>query len=359
MEEGHVVREAAVIRPVRVWMDMCADLYHYGHANALRQAKALGDALIVGVHPNSEIIHHKGGPPVMNQHERIVMIAACKWVDEVTGDAPYVTTLATLAKYNIDFTVHGEDITTDAEGVDSYQEVKDAGKFRLITRTQGVSSTDLIERMLLRLECGGFAPPPTVSLMDLERKETASFDIMSLLQEFKAGNRDPDLERDKIVYIDGDFDLLHPGHISVLRQARGLGTYLIVGIFNDIDIKRIYGESFPIIMTLYERVLTVLSCKYVDNIIIGANVNITNEFLDAHHISVVVHSNFYGNSTCDKKQSEQEKPTIDRYRFAKSRGIYKQVTSTYPGLTSLSILNRVVSNSDTYRHRDALHPVAV
>lgn len=34
---------------VRVYMDGCFDLMHYGHANALRQAKALGDELVVGV----------------------------------------------------------------------------------------------------------------------------------------------------------------------------------------------------------------------------------------------------------------------------------------------------------------------
>jgi len=43
-----------------VWADGCFDLVHFGHANALRQAKSLGDYLVVGVHSDEEITKHKG-----------------------------------------------------------------------------------------------------------------------------------------------------------------------------------------------------------------------------------------------------------------------------------------------------------
>lgn len=45
------------------------DMVHFGHANSLRQAKALGDYLIVGIHTDEEITKHKG-PPVFTQEER-------------------------------------------------------------------------------------------------------------------------------------------------------------------------------------------------------------------------------------------------------------------------------------------------
>ena len=48
------------------------DMMHFGHANALRQAKAMGDYLIVGVHSDEEIRKNKG-PPVMNEKERYVI----------------------------------------------------------------------------------------------------------------------------------------------------------------------------------------------------------------------------------------------------------------------------------------------
>tara|TARA_R110002050_G_scaffold230105_1_gene365643 strand:- start:106 stop:288 length:183 start_codon:yes stop_codon:yes gene_type:complete len=56
-------------KPVRVWLDGCFDIMHYGHANALRQAKELGDILVAGMHPSSEIEQHKG-IPVMTDAER-------------------------------------------------------------------------------------------------------------------------------------------------------------------------------------------------------------------------------------------------------------------------------------------------
>lgn len=106
-------------------------MVHFGHANSLRQAKALGDYLIVGVHNDEEIIKHKG-PPVFTEKERYKMVRAIKWADEVVEGVPYVTTLETLDKYNCDFCVHGDDITTTADGVDSYHLVKKANRYKYV-----------------------------------------------------------------------------------------------------------------------------------------------------------------------------------------------------------------------------------
>lgn len=55
-------------------------MVHFGHANALRQAKALGEKLIVGIHNDAEITRHKG-PPVFTQEERWVQ-QICRVVSE-------------------------------------------------------------------------------------------------------------------------------------------------------------------------------------------------------------------------------------------------------------------------------------
>lgn len=105
-------------RETRIWVDGCFDLGHFGHANLLRQAKALGGSsaiLVVGVHTDAEIKQHKR-PPIFNEFERCKMIGGVKYVDEVHLGAPYLTTPQVIEEYNCDFCVHGNDITVSNEG---------------------------------------------------------------------------------------------------------------------------------------------------------------------------------------------------------------------------------------------------
>jgi ethanolamine-phosphate cytidylyltransferase len=128
-------------------MDGCFDMMHYGHCNALRQARALGDQLVVGVVSDAEIIANKG-PPVTPLHERMIMVNAVKWVDEVISDAPYAITEEFMKKlfdeYNIDYIIHGDDPCVLPDGTDAYALAKKAGRYKQIKRTEGVSSTDIV-----------------------------------------------------------------------------------------------------------------------------------------------------------------------------------------------------------------------
>ena len=56
-------------KEIRVWVDGCFDCMHYGHANALRQAKAMGNKLVVGVHSDKDILINKG-QTVFGEEER-------------------------------------------------------------------------------------------------------------------------------------------------------------------------------------------------------------------------------------------------------------------------------------------------
>ncbi|MCI0415247.1 D-glycero-beta-D-manno-heptose 1-phosphate adenylyltransferase [bacterium] len=55
-----------------------------------------------------------------------------------------------------------------------------------------------------------------------------------------------------LVFTNGVFDLLHPGHIQYLREARRLGSHLIVALNTDDSTRRIKGEKRPL-MSLEER----------------------------------------------------------------------------------------------------------
>ncbi len=72
-------------------------------------------------------------------------------------------------------------------------------------------------------------------------------------------------EGKKVVFTNGCFDLIHPGHITLLREAKKRGV-LIVGINTDESIRKIKEEQRPIV-PLKARMEVLDSIKYVDYII--------------------------------------------------------------------------------------------
>jgi len=69
----------------------------------------------------------------------------------------------------------------------------------------------------------------------------------------------------RIVFTNGCFDLLHPGHIHVLTQAKALGDILVVGINSDTSVKRLKGDRRPILKE-NERLLMLAALETVDYI---------------------------------------------------------------------------------------------
>ena len=67
------------------------------------------------------------------------------------------------------------------------------------------------------------------------------------------------------VFTNGCFDIIHPGHIDLLRRARALGTKLIVGINSDASVKRIKGEPRPF-FSQTERAAILEGLEFVDEV---------------------------------------------------------------------------------------------
>lgn len=136
-------------RPVRIYCDGVFDMFHIGHAKVLEQAKKMFKYvhLIAGVSGDEETIKLKGRT-VMNEKERAESVFHCKWVDEVICPCPWILTLDFLEKNNIDYVAHDDLPYNSAGSGDIYAEIKKAGKFKATQRTDGISTSDLIMRII-------------------------------------------------------------------------------------------------------------------------------------------------------------------------------------------------------------------
>lgn len=240
--------------------------------------------------------------------------------------APYVTQLPYISHYGCKYVVHGDDITSDSDGNDCYRFVKEAGRFKVVKRSPGISTTDLVGRMLLctkthfihslqKMLVGdegygsrderlaqGRAMMERITLYatdETARRPGADVwfwsapstptvaDAGGSFGKLLAGRGPRPGQR--IVYVDGGFDLFSSGHIEFLRKvveededelARKSGwhadeaaaqrraacgedyapAFVVVGVHEDGVINEWKGVNYPI-MNIYERGLCVLQCK--------------------------------------------------------------------------------------------------
>ncbi|KAI9794779.1 MAG: hypothetical protein M1816_002907 [Peltula sp. TS41687] len=146
---GYHINPPPKDRAVRVYADGVFDLFHLGHMRQLEQAKKAcpNTYLIVGVTGDAET-HKRKGLTVLSGAERAETVRHCKWVDEVVENCPWIVTPEFLEEHQIDYVAH-DDIPYGAdEGDDIYRPVKEAGKFLVTQRTEGVSTTGIITKIV-------------------------------------------------------------------------------------------------------------------------------------------------------------------------------------------------------------------
>jgi ethanolamine-phosphate cytidylyltransferase len=302
------------------------------------------------VHNDPDITRHKG-PPVMSEGERYAAVRACKWVDEVVEAAPYITDLAVMDRHGCQICVHGDDAVLTASGEDPYLAVKLAGRYRECRRTAGISTTDLVGRMLLMTKEHHQHLEQTDAATPLEQFARSPYTVglnrllptTGKLVQFAAGAREP-TPQDRIVYVDGAFDLFHVGHIDFLRRVKEtLGTYLVVGVHDDAVINRIKGQNWPI-MNVFERVLGVMSCRYVDEVVIGAPYAVTDQILGAYPVQTVAHG---------AGPVHPDLQGLDPYRLARERGLYVQLAAgEFDDFSVNSVLERIIRHREAYLERN-------
>jgi D-beta-D-heptose 7-phosphate kinase/D-beta-D-heptose 1-phosphate adenosyltransferase len=124
-----------------VFTNGCFDIIHVGHIRYLREAKSLGDVLVVGLNSDKSVSEIKPGRPIVPQDQRAEVLAALEMVDYVAvfdEDTPYE--LIKLIKP--DLLVKGGDWERkDIVGSDIAKET------RSLPYVQGVSTSEIIEKI--------------------------------------------------------------------------------------------------------------------------------------------------------------------------------------------------------------------
>ena len=240
---------------------------------------------------------------------------ACRWSTKSIPGSPYVTFLRWVSHYGCQYVAHGDDITSDSSGEDCYRFVKAAGRFLVFKRTPSISTTDLVGRILLctkshfisslhrRLvgeegegdaderrmtgvammqrirdyatDSTGTNPHVAVYTWDAGASRNAGAETRgSAFTELVKGLQPETGQR--IVYVDGGFDLFSSGHIEFLKQvvraeeefqkskasSSGAVTppYIVAGVHDDAIVNEHKGSNQPI-MNIFERGLCVLQCR--------------------------------------------------------------------------------------------------
>lgn len=355
-------------KPTRIYMDGVFDIIHSGHFNAIRQSKKLGDVLVVGVNSDLDVEKSKG-PTLMNCKERAALVHACKWVDEVIEDTPYTPTISLLDSLNIDFCAHGDDMPVDSNGVGCYDEIKNNGRLKVFKRTEGISTTEIIGRLLMCTkesdrqktqlpEKNNMPITSSALLKDITESEYDEFNKGPVVSNFLTtgwrliefcNNKVPK-QGEKVVYLDGAFDILHIGHIEMLKKAKGLADFLYVGIHDDKTVNGYLGKNSPI-LNLQERVFNLLALKYVDDVVIGAPLKINEDLIRSLKINKVlcVKSAKKDNNNKDDYVNNEEikKQQYDPYEVPKKLGIYEEISYDFD-LNNEILVKRILEKREQY-----------
>lgn len=372
------------------------------------QSRRFGDELLVGLHNDEDIAANKG-PTVMNLAERVAAVNACRFSTLCVPHAPYVTSIPWISHYGCKYVTHGDDITSDASGNDCYRFVKKAGRMKIVPRTPGISTTDLVGRMLAcskdhfigslkdciegreigtegdreesgtqmlqRLKEYAAAPnglDPYVQVYTFEAHKNA----INLGGEFASIVSGISLQPgQRLIYVDGGFDLFSSGHIAFLETVvateKELGTrqdwytetarqervkqtgsdyepfFIVAGVHDDKTINQNRGVNYPI-MNIFERGLCVVQCTYVRGVVFNAPVTPSRQYLETlgHTFSKDLDAVYHGPTAF--------MPTVplDNYADAKAMGIFVEVPEhDFQEVNAAQIVQRILDRREEYEER--------
>lgn len=131
----------------------------------------------------------------------------------------------------------------------------------------------------------------------------------------------------KVVFTNGCFDILHPGHIQLLLQAAEAGDKLVLGLNTDASVKRLKGEGRPV-NDEQSRALIMAAQLYVDAVTLFDE-DTPLELIQAIHPDVIV------------KGGDYTPETVVGNDFVTSYGGEVVIVPTVEGFSTTSIINRM------------------
>lgn len=154
----------------------------------------------------------------------------------------------------------------------------------------------------------------------LAKKIFLKEDLQAQILEWKAA-------RKKIVFTNGCFDLIHPGHIAYLNEAASLGDVLVIGLNTDRSVKVLKGEHRPI-NDEFSRSQLIASMFFVDAVVFFDE-QTPIDLINALKPDVLV------------KGGDYQIDTIVGAKETLARGGEVKVLSFLPGYSSTAIIDKI------------------
>ncbi len=158
------------------------------------------------------------------------------------------------------------------------------------------------------------------NIKDNDSKIKSFEDIKIISAEYKSNEK-------RIVFTNGCFDLIHPGHIHYLEKAKKMGDILIVGLNSDHSVKILKGDTRPI-NTQNDRALILAALTAVDFIVIFEEDSPYN-LIKAIEPDLLVKGGDYKNQDIIGKEFANETKIIEFLNGKSSSLIIEKVKNTY------------------------------
>jgi D-glycero-beta-D-manno-heptose 1-phosphate adenylyltransferase len=138
-----------------------------------------------------------------------------------------------------------------------------------------------------------------------------------------------------VVFTNGCFDLLHPGHVSYLRVARSLGEALVVGLNSDASVRRLKGPSRPVVPEK-DRAAVLEALESVDAVVIfgeGTPIRLMRELEPAVYV----------------KGGDYRLEDLPETEVARKFGAEVRIISFEPGYSTSALIKKIKRMPDAPR----------